>query len=140
MSYNIDINLHRRLLTLLYKNEEEHVGSCFSCIDYLDEIWKNKNKDDIFILSNGHAAYALYVLLEKYEGVDAQKLVDKHLGHPNLDYENNSIKVFFNKNDFNLIGWETIDIYQNVVQTFISDIQKNNSVNEKIFNIQRYIN
>ena len=88
MSYNIDINLHRRLLTLLYKNEEEHVGSCFSCIDYLDEIWKNKNKDDIFILSNGHAAYALYVLLEKYEGVDAQKLVDKHLGHPNLDYEN----------------------------------------------------
>ena len=66
MSYNIDINLHRRLLTLLYKNEEEHVGSCFSCIDYLDEIWKNKNKDDIFILSNGHAAYALYVVFEKY--------------------------------------------------------------------------
>ena len=58
----------------------------------------------------------------------------------NLDYENNSIKVFFNKNDLNLIGWETIDVYQNVVQTFISDIQKNISVNKKIFNIQRYIN
>ncbi len=58
----------------------------------------------------------------------------------NLDYENNSIKVFFNKNDLNLIGWETIDVYQNVVQTFISDIQKNITVNKKIFNIQRYIN
>ena len=58
----------------------------------------------------------------------------------NLDYENNSIKVFFDKNDLNIIGWETIDIYQNIVQTFISDIQKNISVNNKIFNIQKYIN
>ena len=58
----------------------------------------------------------------------------------NLDYENNSIKVFFNKNDLNLIGWETKDIYQNIVQTFISDIKKNILVNDKIFNIQKYIN
>ncbi len=58
----------------------------------------------------------------------------------NIDYENNSIKVFFNKNDLNLIGWETIDIYQNIVQTFISDIKKNVSVNNNIFNIQKYIN
>ena len=58
----------------------------------------------------------------------------------NLDYENNLIKVFFNKNDLNLIGWETKDIYQNIVQTFISDIQKNIPVNNKIFNIQKYIN
>ena len=46
----------------------------------------------------------------------------------NLNYENNSIKVFFDKNDLNLIGWETQDIYQNIVQTFISDIKKNISV------------
>jgi len=58
----------------------------------------------------------------------------------NLDYENNSIKVFFNKNNLNFMGWETQDIYQNIVQTFISDIKKNISVNNKIFNIQRYIN
>ena len=58
----------------------------------------------------------------------------------NLHYENNSIKVFFNKNDLNIMGWETKDIYQNIVQTFISDIKKNISVNKKIFNIQNYIN
>ena len=57
-----------------------------------------------------------------------------------LDYENNSIKVFFNKNDLNLIGWETKDIYQNIVQTFISNIQKNISVDNKIFDIQNYTN
>ena len=58
----------------------------------------------------------------------------------NLNYENNLIKVFFNKNDLNFIGWETIDIYQNIVQTFISDIKKNVSVDNKIFIIQKYIN
>ena len=58
----------------------------------------------------------------------------------NLDYENNLIKIFFDKKTFNLIGWETIDVYQNVVQTFISDIQKNISVDNKIFDIRKYIN
>ena len=58
----------------------------------------------------------------------------------NLDHENNLIKVFFDKDNLNLIGWETIDIYQNIVQTFISDIKKNVSVNNNIFNIQKYIN
>ena len=58
----------------------------------------------------------------------------------NLDYKKNTIKVFFNKKDLNLIGWETTDIYQNVVQTFISDIQKNILVDKKIFKIQNYIN
>ena len=58
----------------------------------------------------------------------------------NLDYENNLIKVFFDKDDLNLIGWETIDIYQNIVQTFISDIQKNILVDNNIFNTQKYIN
>ena len=57
-----------------------------------------------------------------------------------FEYENNLIKVFFDKKSLDLIGWETKDIYQNLVQTFISDIKKNNNVNEKIFNIQKYVN
>ena len=87
-----DIQLHKRLLKLLYEHNEEHVGSCFSCIDIIDEIFANKNEDDIFILSNGHAGYALYAILEKYyEHVDADALVEKHGGHPNRDEEN---KIF----------------------------------------------
>ena len=57
-----------------------------------------------------------------------------------VKYEKNSIKVFFDKKNFNLIGWETIDIYQNIVQTFISDIKRNISVSNNIFKIQKYIN
>ena len=84
----IDKNLHKRLLKLLYDHEEEHVGSCFSCIDIIDDIYSRKRDDDVFILSNGHAGYALYAILEKYLGVDADMLVEKHAGHPNLDPEN----------------------------------------------------
>ena len=58
----------------------------------------------------------------------------------NFDYDNILIKVFFDKKSFELIGWETKDIYQNLVQTFISDIKTNIDVEEKIFSIQRYIN
>ena len=58
----------------------------------------------------------------------------------NFDYDNILIKVFFDKKSFELIGWETKDIYQNLVQTFISDIKTNIEVEEKIFSIQRYIN
>ncbi len=84
-----DIKLHKRLLRLLYEHNEEHVGSCFSCVDIIDSIFTNKGEDDIFILSNGHAAYALYSVLEKYyPHIDADALVEKHGGHPNRDEEN----------------------------------------------------
>lgn len=84
-----DLKLHKRLLKLLYDHNEEHVGSCFSCVDIIDEIFNNKDPRDIFILSNGHAAYALYSVLEKhYEHIDADELVKKHGGHPNHDEAN----------------------------------------------------
>ena len=58
----------------------------------------------------------------------------------NFEYENNLIKVFFDKESLNLMGWETKDIYQNLIQTFLSDIKINIDVQEKIFSIQKYIN
>ena len=58
----------------------------------------------------------------------------------NFEYENNLIKVFFDKESLDLMGWETKDIYQNLIQTFLSDININIDVEEKIFSIQKYIN
>jgi len=57
-----------------------------------------------------------------------------------FEYENNLIKVFFDKESLDLMGWETKDIYQNLIQTFLSDININIEVEEKIFSIQKYIN
>lgn len=84
-----DVKLHKRLLKLLYDHNEEHVGSCFSCVDIIDNIFENKAKEDIFVLSNGHAAFAFYSILEKYYPyIDADKLVERHGGHPGRDEKN----------------------------------------------------
>lgn len=58
----------------------------------------------------------------------------------NLKYENNLITIYFNKNDFNLMGWETTDVYQNKVETLISNIEKNIDIDLNIFRVQNYIN
>ena len=58
----------------------------------------------------------------------------------NFEYEKNLIKVFFDKESLDLIGWETKDIYQNLIQTFLSDININIEVEEKTFSIQKYTN
>ena len=84
-----DKQLIYRLIKLLYDHNEEHIGSCLSAVEVLDRIYKEKKPEDIVILSNGHAAYALYVILEKYHKIDADYLAKKHLGHPNRDIEDN---------------------------------------------------
>ena len=49
-------------------------------------------------------------------------------------FENNSeINIFFDKKNFNLVGWQTKDIYQNLSMTFISSIKINEKIDDKIF-------
>ena len=61
-----------------------HLGSCLSCIDILVTLYSsvmsfdkqdNKNPNrDIFILSKGHAAMALYAVLSHFGFIDASEL------------------------------------------------------------------
>lgn len=81
-------NLKKRILEIAYKNKLGHLGSYFSSVDIIDEIYSKMDKDDIFILSSGHAALALYVCIEKYHGINAEELFKKHGGHPHRDEEN----------------------------------------------------
>ena len=74
--------LKKRILDIAYKNKLSHLGSYLSAVDIIDKIYSKKHKDDIFILSSGHAALALYVVIEKYEGKDAEKLFKLYGGHP----------------------------------------------------------
>ena len=57
-----------------------------------------------------------------------------------LDYENLSIVVYFDEKTLNLVGWTTIDIYQNKVETKLSAVEKNVFVDEEIFVITNYTN
>ena len=76
------VDLKKRILEIAYKHKLSHLGSYLSAVDIIEEIYKKKNKEDIFILSSGHAALALYVVIEKYEGKNAEELFIKHGGHP----------------------------------------------------------
>ena len=82
------VNLKKRILEIAYKHKLGHLGSYLSAAGIVEEIYENKDPDDIFILSSGHAALALYAALEKYEGKNAEELFLKHGGHPHRDEEN----------------------------------------------------
>ena len=51
--------------------------------------------------------------------------------------KNNNINVFFSKDNYELIGWQIEDIYQNLAITFISKIKTNQEINRKIFKIPK---
>jgi transketolase len=81
------IELKKRLVEIAYKYKLSHLGSYFSALNIIDSIYQKMDKDDIFILSSGHASLALYVCLEKYRGQNAEELFIKYGGHPHWDEE-----------------------------------------------------
>ena len=80
-------DLERRIIDISYKHKASHLGSCLTAVQLIDNIYKIKKPEDVFILSSGHAALALYVVLEKIYKFDAEKLFIKHGTHPNRDEE-----------------------------------------------------
>jgi len=57
--------LRKRLIEILYKSYSSHIGSCLTVIDLIDSVYSIKKREEKFVLSSGHAALALYVVLEK---------------------------------------------------------------------------
>lgn len=79
--------LKRRIIDISYKYNLSHIGSCMTAVPIIYEIYQTKLLGDKFVLSAGHAGLALYVILEKYEGHNAEELFDKHGVHPDRDPE-----------------------------------------------------
>lgn len=80
--------LNNRVLELSIKHNLSHLGSCFTTLPIILEIFEKKRKEDRFVLSNGHAGLSYYVILEHFTGVDAEMLLVKHGIHPERDIEN----------------------------------------------------
>ena len=57
-----------------------------------------------------------------------------------IEEENNIINLYFNIKNYNLIGWQTEDIYQNLVVTYIYDLKINQNIDEELFNLNNIIN
>lgn len=81
-------NLKRRIIEISYKYKKSHIGSCLTALDIIEEIYNLKKKREKFILSEGHAAIALYCVLEKHEGRDPEYLLKKHGIHAGRDEKN----------------------------------------------------
>ena len=47
----------------------------------------------------------------------------------------NEFSIFFDSETFNLIGWQTKDIYQNVNVTYLSSIEVNQQVDKDLFKL-----
>tara|TARA_B110000261_G_C13071729_1_gene352468 strand:+ start:1160 stop:1717 length:558 start_codon:yes stop_codon:yes gene_type:complete len=71
-------------------------------------------------------------LISKINILEPRNIDNKYINFRIFE-NNNEINIFFNKKNFNLIGWQTKDIYQNVTITFISSIKTNQEINDEIF-------
>ena len=71
----------RRIIELSYKSGYAHIGSCLCAVDIIDAIYRVKKKEERFVLSGGHAAIALYAVLEKNHFMDSSVIHDLHI-HP----------------------------------------------------------
>ena len=64
-----------------------------------------------------------------------ESIVDQSYINYTIMENNNEINIFFDNKTFNLIGWETKDIYQNLNVTFLSSLKKNQTIPENLFKI-----
>jgi transketolase len=81
-------DVERRIVDISYQERIGHLSSNLNAVNIIEEIYKEKQDSDMFILSSGHAALAWYVVLEKYCSLDAVTLFHKHGVHPHRDVSN----------------------------------------------------
>ena len=135
-------------------NEKIETGNCI--IKYPKKIFCSYNNDKIMI-SNGHTLiiknlksklYYMYPLrktplelildkkyLIKKITETKGKIIDDKFFNIFLEENDNRINIFFDLNNYNLVGWQTEDIYSNLVITYISRVETNKEINGDIFKI-----
>ena len=64
-----------------------------------------------------------------------ERIVDESLINYTIKENDIEINVFFNKENYDLIGWQNTDVYQNFNITFLSSIRKNRIISKNIFKI-----
>ena len=97
---------------------------------------KNQNGKEYFRYLLNQTSLELILnkdlLLRKLEELDG-KIIDEKYYIFYLENNGNKINIFFDKNTYDLVGWQTEDIYQNLVITFIYNLVKNSKIDNKLF-------
>lgn len=87
------MQIRSTILSLNYKMNEGHLGSSFSIVDVLHGLYSSRiigeqEESDVFILSKGHASFALYSTLIEHNRISRKVIDDLHYlsthfgGHP----------------------------------------------------------
>ena len=64
-----------------------------------------------------------------------ERIIDKNLVNFTILEKDNEINIFFDKETYELIGWQNTDIYQNFNITYLSSIRKNRVLSKNLFKI-----
>ena len=129
-------------------------GNCI--IEYPKKIFCNyKLSNQKILVSNGKtlviktiSSYYLYplektplnlildknYLIKKIKNSNERYVDNKFINYTFVE-ENNELNIFFNKDDYNLIGWQTLDIYQNLNITYLSSLIKNQNLEKDLFSL-----
>ena len=128
-------------------------GSC--TIQYPKKIYCKYIKNNKILVSNGKSLviktqtsfyrYPLnktplnLILDKKFLIKNVNNLKKKTLDGSRISFEieenDNKINIFFDNKTFNLVGWQTKDIYQNLNITYLSSILKNQQVDKNLFKL-----
>ena len=73
-------------------------------------------------------------LIKKIDNLK-EKILDKTHISFEIEENENKINLLFDNKTFNLIGWQTKDIYQNVNITYLTSIQINQNVDKNLFKL-----
>ena len=134
-------------------NGKVESGNCI--IQYPKKIYCKYLKNDKILVSNGKSLAIktrtsfyrfplnktpLNLILDKSFLIKKiYNLKEKILDSTYINFEiienNNEIKIFFDNKTFNLTGWQTKDIYQNINVTYFSSIQVNQQIDEDLFKL-----
>ena len=145
---NISFNFEQNI------NGKIENGDCI--IQYPKKIYCNYElADQKILVSNGNSlviktntSYYLYpldrtplnlildkkFLVNKIKGLN-ERIIDEKFVNYKFFEKDNEINIFFNKTSYELIGWQTLDIYQNLSITYISKIKKNKKLKKKLFDL-----
>ena len=141
-------------------DEKTQEGNCV--IEYPKKIFCEYNKSEKILVSNGKNVviqnlnskqYYIYpiektafnlildknFLLQKINSSEGDIIDNRYLRFKFVEGDN-QINIFFDLSSFNIVGWQNIDIYQNLVITYLFNLKKNIQIKKDQFKLPSPIN
>ena len=128
-------------------------GNC--TIEYPKKIYCKYKKNNKILVSNGKSLvvrtitnYYRYLLnktplnlildknflIKKIENLEEKISVKTFINFEIIE-KDSEINIFFDNETFDLVGWQTKDIYQNINITYVSSVKKNQQVKKDLFKL-----